>query len=282
MLRFEVFMSDPGLPSARMARGLAGFSILALVVTLFGCGGQPTAATPKPPGPTPPPGTNYFATEPAHATYLPRSDSYCASAVIPNSSEPRPDNDQANHTVLSPPHNWSTENYWTKWRDKRDQVTGNFTGTTTEIIQWAACKWGIDEDTIRAAAVVESYWHMSTVGDVCGPPGEGSYGLLQIKNEDCSGTIIHGGYPHTSQSTALNVDWYGAHVRACYDGDFYDGGNWLYNGQTVDQIAAQNGWDYVFWTCIGAHFSGNWSPGQAYELRVRQTLADRTWEKSGF
>jgi hypothetical protein len=123
---------------------------------------------------------------------------------------------------------------------------------------------------------------MSTVGDVCGPAGEGSYGLLQIKNEDCSGTLVHGGYPHTQQSTALNVDWYAAHVRACYDGDFYDGGNWLYNGQTVDQIAAQNGWSFVFWTCIGAHYSGDWSPGQPYELQVRQILANRTWESPGF
>ena len=71
-----------------------------------------------------------------------------------------------------PPHNWSVESYWMLWRNKRDQVTGNFAGTTTEIIQWAACKWGVDEDTIRAAAVQESYWHMNTLGDVCGPQGE--------------------------------------------------------------------------------------------------------------
>ncbi len=156
---------------------------------LLGCGLQPASA---PLGPTPPPSPAYFPTEPSHASYLPRSDAYCASAVKPNSSEPRPDNNQANHTIVSPPHNWSVENYWIKWRDKRDQVTGNFTGTTTEIVQWAACKWGIDEDTIRAAAVEESHWHMSTVGDVCGPVGEGSDGILQIKNEDCSGTVIHG------------------------------------------------------------------------------------------
>lgn len=253
------------------------FALLLSAISM-GCGGQSRSTS------LPPPVTNpsYFATEPAHATFLPRSDTYCASAVKPNSWEPRPDNDQANHTVASPPYNWSVENYWTKWRDKRAQVTGNFTGTTTEIIQWAACKWGIDEDTIRADAVVESYWHMSTIGDVCGPTGEGSYGLMQIKNEDCSGTVVHGGYPDTMQSTALNVDWYGTHIRSCYDGDFYDGGNWLYLGQTVDQIAAQHGWDYVFWACIGAHYSGNWQPGQPYEQTVKQTLKNRTWESSGF
>jgi hypothetical protein len=224
----------------------------------------------------------YFATEPAHAANLPRPDSYCASAVVRNSWEPRPDNNQANHTVLSPPYGWSTENHWRPWSDRQAKVTGNFTGTTTEIIQWAACKWGIDEDTIRAVAVQESRWHMSTTGDVCGPPGEASYGILQIKNKDCTGKVIQGGYPDTAQSTALNVDWYAAHLRACYDGDFYDGGQWPYKGQTVDQIAKQNGWSFVFWSCIGFHFSGNWSPGQPYELKVRQILATRAWLRPGF
>ena len=38
------------------------------------------------------------------------------------------------------------------------RVTGNFTGTTDEIIQWAACKWGIDEDIVRAQMAKESWW----------------------------------------------------------------------------------------------------------------------------
>jgi hypothetical protein len=262
----------------RLRHKLATWFALAFCATLFGCGGQSASTPPATQGTQP----GYFGTEPAHATYIPRSDVYCASAVRPNSWEPRPDNDQANHTVAPAAFNWSLENYWTLWRDKRAKVTGNFTGTTTEIIQWAACKWGIDEDTIRADAVVESYWHMSTLGDVCGPSGEASYGLMQIKNKDCSGATVHGGYPDTMQSTALNVDWYGAHIRSCYDGDFYDGGNWLYLGQTVDQIAAQHDWNYVFWGCIGSHYSGNWQPGQPYEARVQQVLKNRTWESSGF
>jgi hypothetical protein len=146
-----------GLSVNLLKRGLGISCVLALWAALIGCGGgQPGTASAGSTSPPPPAKTGYFGTEPAHATYLPRSDSYCASAVTPNSSEPRPDNNQANHTVVSPPHNWSVENYWTNWRDKREQVTGNFTGTTTEIIQWAACKWGIDEDTIRADAVQES------------------------------------------------------------------------------------------------------------------------------
>jgi Transglycosylase SLT domain len=181
----------------------AAISCALAFAALFADGCQATTQTNG--SSTPPPTLGYFSTEPSHVTYLPRSDSYCASAVSPNSWEPRSDNNQANHTVLSPPYNWDAENYWTKWADKRAKVTGNFTGTTTEIIQSAACKWGIDEDTIRAAAVQESYWHMNTIGDVCGPVGEASYGLLQIKNMDCSGTMIQGGYPDTLQATALNA-----------------------------------------------------------------------------
>jgi hypothetical protein len=228
--------------------------------------------------------TIYFGTEPSHSTYLPRSDAYCTSAVNASTWEPRPDNNTANHNVVSPStFNWSsTESYWTKWIAKRAQVTGNYTGTTSQIIQWAACKWGIDEDSIRADAVVESYWHQNTIGDVCGPAGEGSYGLNQIKNQDCTGTAVHGGYPNTMNSTPLAVDWFGAHTRSCYDGDFYDGGQWLYNGQTVDQIAAANGWPYVFWACVGFNYSGNWNPGQAYQVTVQGDLANKVWLTPNF
>jgi Transglycosylase SLT domain len=276
-----LFAQLPTSNASRLSGMLAFPLLLVFMVAMLSCG-QSSYQSGGPQSPPPSGNPTYFSTEPSHATFLPRPDSFCASAVTPNSFEPRPDNNQANHTITNPPHNWSVENYWTLWRAKRDKVTGNFTGTTTEIIQWAACKWGIDEDTIRADAVQESYWHQSTIGDVCGPVGEGSYGLMQIKNMDCTGTVIHGGYPHTMQATALNVDWYAAHIRSCYDGDFYDGGDWLYHGQTVDQIAAQNGWNYVFWGCIGFHYSGNWTPGQPYQLAVQQILADRTWLSPNF
>ena len=78
------------------------------------------------------------------------------------------------------------------------RATGNFTGTTDEIIQWAACKWGFDEDTLRAQVVKESYWTQTTLGDwstdagVCAPghpigadgrPGQcpESVGLMQVR-----------------------------------------------------------------------------------------------------
>src|SRR4051794_36642258 len=44
-------------------------------------------------------------------------------------------------------------------------VTGAFSGTTDEILQWVAHKWGIPEDVVRAVAVNESSWKMSQLGD---------------------------------------------------------------------------------------------------------------------
>ena len=45
---------------------------------------------------------------------------------------------------------------WDTWLLQR--VDGRFTGTTDEIFQWAACKWGLPDNLIRADAVIESTW----------------------------------------------------------------------------------------------------------------------------
>jgi hypothetical protein len=38
-------------------------------------------------------------------------------------------------------------------------VDGNYSGTTDDLMRITACKWGIDEDYIRAQAWIESGWH---------------------------------------------------------------------------------------------------------------------------
>jgi hypothetical protein len=100
----------------------------------------------------PPPAHEYFGTLPVGSA-LPRGDADCANRVTRNPWEPRPENNTANHTVPSGTVPWNNNPSWTYWSAfiaLRNKVTGNFTGTTGEIIQWAACKWGIDEDLIRA------------------------------------------------------------------------------------------------------------------------------------
>src|SRR5829696_4204726 len=45
------------------------------------------------------------------------------------------------------------------------RVTGAYSGSTREILQWTACKWGIDERIVLAQAQAESSWRQSMKGD---------------------------------------------------------------------------------------------------------------------
>jgi hypothetical protein len=274
---------------------------LRVVVVASNRAGQGSARS-KPSGVTVPGGTaghpRYFDTDPSRdcvdraeancrlANSLPRTAATCAGSIVPNSWEPRPDNNAANHTVGDGSYTWgpaATDPYWAAWAAKVPLVQGQFTGTTTEIFAWAACRWGIDEDTLRAVGVIESTWHQSTWGDRCSgnDPTIGSFSVVQIKNKTCNGSLVWGGMPDTQNSTALAVDFYAARLRACYNGDFYDGGSWLYGGQTVRQIADAHGWPYVFWGCVGSWFSGSWYDSGAvdYIKRVKNALEQRTWTR---
>src|SRR3712207_3955467 len=88
------------------------------------------------------------------------------------------------------------------------RVTGRFTGTTGEIIEWAAYKWGFDPELLKAQAVAESSWRQEMVGDA----GQ-SFGLMQIKR-----TAWRGSYPLSARSTPFNVDLAAAILRQAYDG----------------------------------------------------------------
>jgi hypothetical protein len=227
------------------------------------------------------PATTYFSLAPSQALGsqgLPRSDSACAAAVSVNTPEQRPSNATANNTVVSPPYGFAVPGQ-PLFAANVALVTGNFKGTTSQIFQWAACKWGLDENAIRAEAVKESSWYQNAVGDVCGPTGQASYGILQIKNKDCTGATIQGGYPATQNSTAINADWFGARIRSCYDGDI----TYLYPGGVIP-IATANGWPYVYWTCVGSYYSGAWAdaPGLAYSNDVQAILAAEPWLQPGF
>ena len=83
--------------------------------------------------------------------------------------EPRPDNTGPNHVMpdASAVHQafaarpvssgGSDDPRWDRWL--RQRVDGQFTGRTDEIFQWAACKWGLPDDVLRAIAVRESTWY---------------------------------------------------------------------------------------------------------------------------
>ncbi len=201
------------------------------------------------------------------------SESECAARVRQSSWEPRPDNGAANHTNVYAQGYRLTGSYLARY-GYEGRVTGNFTGTTDEIIQWAACKWGFDEDTVRAQAVLESYWHQSQLGDcnaTTQPQTHGcsSVGILQVKGADIPPTHP-GTWPYAYQSTAFNLDYTLAVRRACFEGKE----TWLGNGYHAGDI----------WGCIGRWYSGRWYDQGAvnYIKSVQTSYTNKVWLKPGF
>ncbi|CAA9304108.1 MAG: hypothetical protein AVDCRST_MAG48-1564 [uncultured Friedmanniella sp.] len=141
-------------------------------------------------------------------------------------------------------------------------MTGSYTGTTREIWQWVACKWGIDERIVRAQATTESSWQQKMIGDWsknekhCAP-GHGlgadgrraacpeSFGVLQVRYR-----YFRGAFPDAIRSTAFNADTAYAVWRACYEG--YE--HWL-----EDYSAPGHRYEAGdLWGCVGRWYSGAW------------------------
>jgi hypothetical protein len=198
-------------------------------------------------------------------TTLPRSDAYCA-ARVQHFPERIATNATANRNV--PPA--GTNFHWGPFSRATPglaanfaKVTGNFSGTTDEILEWAACKWGWDQNFAKAEAVRESSWHESMVGD-----SGHSFGILQVRASRASsgGTAndAWGGWPWTAQSTAVNADAQMAYLRACYDGKLSLG-----NGYHAGDA----------WGCIGSWYAGAWRTTAAlgYISRVQADLSSQAW-----
>ncbi len=204
-----------------------------VLIEFSSCANQPTFSeqlTTKPAISTPTAtstSTEAFTTLPP-GTKLP-SEADCASHVQQSSWEPRSDNFTANHSVpttdqISKLAPWGPDSGLDPKADSfRKQITGNFKGTTNQILQWVACKWGIDENIVRAEAVTESNWFQSDRGDwttnqsLCPPStwdGTGcyqSYGILQIK-------YIYNttAWPMSRDDTAFSAEYTYALLRVCY------------------------------------------------------------------
>ncbi len=246
---------------------------------------QPTK-TPIP-AKTSTPGSNAFFDTLPPGSKLP-SDAECASLV-----KSRPENKRTNAAANNTRGNQGIAGDFFTGGDNRAnteigvRVDGNFTGTTDEILQWAACKWGFNEDIVRAQAAVESWWRQSTKGDWttnaanCAPghgigadgqPGQcpESFGILQNRYP-----YEKSGWPGMDTSTAFNADLAYAEMRACYEG--YE--TWLNNVEKGSTYAAGD-----VWGCVGRWYAGRWhtSAAESYASTVKSYLNQRIWETSGF
>jgi len=169
-----------------------------------------------------------------------------------------------------------------------DGLDGMSSPSTDDLIQWAAHKWGIPEDWLRAQYVQESWWYQSALGDRASvantwyglyPPlaqilGTSevyeSMGIAQVRWRPDNSLGI-GTEPLRWKSTAFNVDFQAATVRFYYDGYC----NWCTSGYSSGQQ----------WDSIGAWFEPypwNNSGQQSYIDSVQNILSERTWEQAGF
>jgi hypothetical protein len=213
----------------------------------------------------------------------PLSDAAAKRLVVPR-AEIRPANAMANHYLptsfeLAAFHRAGSFNPLEKY------VSGGFTGTTDEILQWGSHKWGIPEDQFRAAAATESWWRQGGMGDRHDGVNAALYpaqsridsdsvyetlGLMQIKWRP-DGSLHPGTEPLRWKSTAFSVDYWGATIRYYYDGLC----SWC--GGSYGRAQA--------WESIGAHY--NPSPWRNagmldYIATVKGDLAARVWQRPGF
>jgi hypothetical protein len=235
------------------------------------------------------PPSGYYSTLPPQAA-LP-SDSECASEVLSQpSSEAIPQNATYNQTV---PTSSELASFYQRplWNGEApasdfSHVDGNFTGTTDQIIRWAACKWGLDENAMRAEAWSETFWIQDTPADrrtdptLCQTPNwngwDGaecwqSYGIFQSKVFDFNI------WPETRDSTAFNADFRGAYLRACMNGDISYMSRRTPNAGYPDYTNANT--EQMFWGCMGEWASGGWYDAGAidYITSVKSLTISAPW-----
>jgi hypothetical protein len=245
--------------------------------------------------PVPAPAAASAAGAPARFATLPPgsalpSDAQCAAWVR---AQPLPENKRVNVAYDQATGHHLAADFFPASDDARAntrigvRVDGAFTGTTQEVLRWAACKWGIDESIVYAQAAKESWWRQTTKGDygtdatAC-PPGHGlgvdgtpgqcpqSYGVLQNRYP-----YEMSSWPGIGNSTAMNADTAYAIWRACFEG--YE--LWLNDVDRGSQYGAGDAWG-----CVGRWFAGRWhtSPADQYMAAVQGYLSQRIWQQADF
>ncbi|WP_336491986.1 hypothetical protein [Methylobacterium nigriterrae] len=234
----------------------------------------------------------------------PRSDLEAASRVVRTGRENRPDNAASNHNVPTPAQLKQIEipeYIGARGRATFGRVTGDFSGTTDEILQWGAYKWGFDPDLVRANAVDESFWHQNMVGDI---DNGVSLGIMQIKSKYHLGTCpasprfppsVDAVEAHAIQRylagqpsclsfnfTAFSVDYRLAHLRACMNKSI----RYLFNHEPASGHAryADAIGDELLWGCVGSWYSGYFWDAEAiaYVERVRRFYEQKPWLDASF
>lgn len=117
------------------------------------------------------------------------TDAECAARVV-KTAENRSANAAANATTgaagAATYRNWGTNATAVAYAKR---VSGNYKGTTDEIVQWASCKWGFDPEPVRAQVMIESSWR------------QGAYGGFVPDNGKCTDPKLRRATPATTTTT---------------------------------------------------------------------------------
>ncbi|MGI8729577.1 MAG: hypothetical protein ACR2LK_06230 [Solirubrobacteraceae bacterium] len=247
----------------------------------------PTTTSPLPPPPAP---IGAITSWRAAGT-APLSNAAAAARVSP-ASETRPANATANSyrptaAELDRFRNGQRDVYnrtQLTYNPLAAYVTGGYSGTTDQILQWVAHKWGIPENIVRSVAANESWWKMSQRGDLKTVTDPWSYpafsrvgstndvyqslGIMQIKWTPQG--RHQGTEPLRWKSTAFNADYWGSVIRYYYDGLC----DWCGTGYSAGQG----------WNSVGAWYNPSpWSTGSStYQKNVKSRMRQRVWAQAGF
>jgi len=268
-----------------------------------------------------PPAGGYFQSLPAGAWARLPDDASCTSRVHRSVWEPRPDNDVPNRHVpdvdavraafAARPRDTAGgyDPRWDSWLLPR--VTGDHIGTTDENIQWAACKWGLSDDLLRAVAFRESDWFQGEVyasGRCVQQHGCGD--MVEVPDADttvyCRGLAAaahdyeadYGPGLCPSTFSLVGIKSWQSPAWGRMPGN--QNGTFPFNRDStafaLDYLGAflrgcQEGWirwlDNVpghyepgrIWGCVGVWYAGNWQSPSArrYRTLVHEAMVERPW-----
>jgi hypothetical protein len=285
---------------------------------------RPPVSIKKPPSivTSPPAHGGYFKLAPVGAWRSLSSGPACKSRIRYSTWEPRPDNDKPNHRMPNPAAvhaafkarpravQGADDPRWDSWMLQR--VDGQFMGTTDEIFQWAACKWGLPDDVLRGIAVRESTWYQYETYPSARCVTNWGCGDMHTSANSDSATFCDGiaRYGHDYQRdygaglcpktfSIVGVMSWQAPSWGAMPGN--QNGTFPFNRDStafaVDYLAGQlracyEGWEHwlndtgtknyaagELWGCVGSWYAGDWhsSTANGYIARVRNEIANYTW-----
>ena len=286
----------------------------------------PLRQDPHGPNSSPPRARGYFALKPMGSWSTLPGGKRCSERIHRSTWEPRPQNAGPNGTIpnasavaaafeIRPRSVEGTyRRRWDTWLLPR--VNGHFRGRTDEIFQWAACKWGLSDNMLRAIAVRESTWFQSATY----PSGRcvlhyGCGDMFSTSTTDseiyCDGLETVGGYDYQADFGSGNcpktfsivgvMSWADpAWVAPSPAWEGNQNGTFPFNRDStafaVDFLASYlrgcyEGWvKWLYpaggkiWGCVGSWYSGDWLSTRArgYIGRVKNEIVNHTWLRRRF